>query len=320
MSNWVIVWSIGMPKRIWRSLEQEFTSGTSLLMRNTLTKAGKLGLILLEDLASLAASGSANWLGVSSLQRTFVLDILEFILSNYVVLFRTLIPYEEVLRHQICSILMTSLRTDSEFEGETGEPYFQFAGSMTVGCPTGADVKTPVFGPSEGMTGMAEAIFGLSEVTIVAVAAVGPITEVTGADPIVALDPTKVVIGVDPMTALDPKGMLIRMNEARSLLTEPAKTQYRGRTAESPELSLRSPDPPSLIVVRPRGFRSCIPISGEGTKVFLSMLVLVRAISLDLPLWHRILEILRGISIMKSIRMTTRRFHVVPLSSKCGTS
>ncbi|RAL48739.1 hypothetical protein DM860_001059 [Cuscuta australis] len=108
-----------------RSLEQEFTSGTSLLMRNTLTKAGKLGLILLEDLASLAASGSANWLGVSSLQRTFVLDILEFILSNYVVLFRTLIPYEEVLRHQICSILMTSLRTDSEFEGETGEPYFR---------------------------------------------------------------------------------------------------------------------------------------------------------------------------------------------------
>ncbi|VFQ76057.1 unnamed protein product [Cuscuta campestris] len=82
---------------------------------------------------------------------------------------------------------------------------------MTVGCPTGADVKTPVFGPSEGMTGMAEAIFGPSGVTIAAVAAVGPITEVTGADPIVALDPTKVVIGVDPMAALDPKGMLIRV-------------------------------------------------------------------------------------------------------------
>ncbi|VFQ64004.1 unnamed protein product [Cuscuta campestris] len=73
---------------------------------------------------------------------------------------------------------------------------------MTVGCPTGADVKTPVFGPSEGMTGMAEAMFGPSGVTIAAVAAVGPITEVTGADPIVALDPTKVVIGVDPMAAL----------------------------------------------------------------------------------------------------------------------
>ncbi|VFQ71065.1 unnamed protein product [Cuscuta campestris] len=62
---------------------------------------------------------------------------------------------------------------------------------MTVGCPTSADVKTPVFGPSEGMIGMAEAIFGPSGVTIAAVAAVGPITEVTGADPIVALDPTK---------------------------------------------------------------------------------------------------------------------------------
>ncbi|VFQ88357.1 unnamed protein product [Cuscuta campestris] len=87
----------------------------------------------------------------------------------------------------------------------------EFAGSMTVGCPTSADVKTPVFSPSEGMTGMAEAIFGLSGVTIVAAAAVGPITEVTGADPIVALDPTKVVIGVDPMAALDPKRMLIEM-------------------------------------------------------------------------------------------------------------
>ncbi|XP_019187110.1 PREDICTED: protein MON2 homolog isoform X3 [Ipomoea nil] len=108
-----------------KSLEQEFTSGTSTLTRNTLTKPGKLGLRLLEDLAALAANGSATWLRVGSLQRTFVLDILEFILSNYVVLFRTLIPYEEVLRHQICSLLMTSLRTDSEFEGETGEPYFR---------------------------------------------------------------------------------------------------------------------------------------------------------------------------------------------------
>nr|GMD46766.1 protein MON2 homolog isoform X1 [Ipomoea batatas] len=107
------------------SLEQEFTSGTSTLTRNTLTKPGKLGHRLLEDLAALAANGSATWLRVSSLQRTFVLDILEFILSNYVVLFRTLIPYEEVLRHQIFSLLMTSLRTDSEFEGETGEPYFR---------------------------------------------------------------------------------------------------------------------------------------------------------------------------------------------------
>ncbi|VFQ71446.1 unnamed protein product [Cuscuta campestris] len=80
----------------------------------------------------------------------------------------------------------------------------EFAGSITVGCPTGADVNTPVFGPSEGMTGMAEAIFGPSGVTIAVVAAIGPITEVTGADSIVALDPTKVVIGVDPMAALDP--------------------------------------------------------------------------------------------------------------------
>ncbi|KAJ4719601.1 Protein MON2-like protein [Melia azedarach] len=107
------------------SLEHEFTSGGPLLMRETLTKAGKLGLRLLEDLTALAAGGSASWLHVSSLQRTFVLDILEFILSNYVSLFRILVSYEQVLRHQICSLLMTSLRTNSEIEGETGEPYFR---------------------------------------------------------------------------------------------------------------------------------------------------------------------------------------------------
>ncbi|VFQ64375.1 unnamed protein product [Cuscuta campestris] len=85
----------------------------------------------------------------------------------------------------------------------------KFAGNMTVGCPTGANVKTPVFGPSEGMSSMTESIFGASGVTLTDVAAVGPIAKVTGADPIVALDPTKVVIEVDPTAALDPKGTLI---------------------------------------------------------------------------------------------------------------
>nr|XP_011466433.1 PREDICTED: protein MON2 homolog [Fragaria vesca subsp. vesca] len=100
-------------------------SGQSSMMRETLTKAGKLGLRLLEDLTALAAGGSAIWLRVSSLQRSFALDILEFVLSNYVAVFRTLLPYEQVLRHQICSILMTSLRTNAELEGEAGEPSFR---------------------------------------------------------------------------------------------------------------------------------------------------------------------------------------------------
>ncbi|XP_024186995.1 protein MON2 homolog isoform X2 [Rosa chinensis] len=100
-------------------------SGQSSLMRETLTKAGKLGLRLLEDLTALAAGGSAIWLRVSSLQRSFALDILEFVLSNYVAVFRTLLPYEQVLRYQICSILMTSLRTNAELEGEAGEPSFR---------------------------------------------------------------------------------------------------------------------------------------------------------------------------------------------------
>ncbi|XP_055807466.1 uncharacterized protein LOC129876149 isoform X2 [Solanum dulcamara] len=107
------------------SLEQEFCSGGPSLMRDILTNFGKLALRLLEDLTALAAGGSAVWLRASSIQRTFALDILEFILSNYVVLFRALVPYEEVLRRQICSLLMTSLRTDTELEGESGEPYFR---------------------------------------------------------------------------------------------------------------------------------------------------------------------------------------------------
>ncbi|KAI9186171.1 hypothetical protein LWI28_014359 [Acer negundo] len=107
------------------SLEHDIASGSSSSMRETLTKAGKIGLHLLEDLTALAAGGSASWLRVNSLQRTFVLDILEFILSNYVSVFRILVSYQQVLRHQICSLLMTSLRTNAEIEGEAGEPYFR---------------------------------------------------------------------------------------------------------------------------------------------------------------------------------------------------
>ncbi|CAK7340899.1 unnamed protein product [Dovyalis caffra] len=107
------------------SWEHEIVSRGSSLMKETLTVAGELGLRLLEDLTALAAGGSAIWLRVNSLQRIFALDILEFILSNYVVIFKVLVPYEQVLRHQICSLLMTSLRTNAELEGEAGEPSFR---------------------------------------------------------------------------------------------------------------------------------------------------------------------------------------------------
>ncbi|EHA8586981.1 protein MON2 [Cocos nucifera] len=105
------------------SISMEVSGGPTL--REGLTKAGKLGLRLLEDLTALAAGGSSIWLRVHLLQRTFALDILEFILSNYVAVFRTLVSYEQVLCHQICSLLMTSLRTNVELEGEAGEPTFR---------------------------------------------------------------------------------------------------------------------------------------------------------------------------------------------------
>lgn len=96
-----------------------------LTMRENLSDVGKLGLRLLEDLTALAAGGSAMWLHAHSLHRTFALDILEFVLSTYVAVFRALLSYQQVLRHQICSLLMTSLRTNVELEGEAGEPAFR---------------------------------------------------------------------------------------------------------------------------------------------------------------------------------------------------
>ncbi|KAE9589615.1 putative mon2, dimerization and cyclophilin-binding domain, guanine nucleotide exchange factor [Lupinus albus] len=107
------------------SLDNESVSGVSSFTRETLTETGKLGLRLLEDLTSLAAGGSAIWLRTNIHQRAFALDILEFILSSYVAVFRMLLPYEQALRRQICSLLMTSLRTNAELEGEAGEPSFR---------------------------------------------------------------------------------------------------------------------------------------------------------------------------------------------------
>uniref|UniRef100_A0A1J3F4G6 Protein MON2-like protein n=1 Tax=Noccaea caerulescens TaxID=107243 RepID=A0A1J3F4G6_NOCCA len=105
-------------------LEKDVISGR-LTMRDTLSDTGKLGLRLLEDLTASAAGGSAAWLHVTSLPRTFSLELIEFVLSNYISVFKILLPYEQVLRHQICSLLMTSLRTSSELEGEMVEPYFR---------------------------------------------------------------------------------------------------------------------------------------------------------------------------------------------------
>ncbi|KAL2942428.1 Protein MON2-like protein [Bienertia sinuspersici] len=112
-------------RSIHRLDEYDTVAGVTSITRESITKAGAVGLRLLEDLTALAAGGSATWLHISSVQRSFALDILEFVLSNYVAVFRTLVPYEQVLRHKICSLLMTSLRTNAEIEGEAGEAFFR---------------------------------------------------------------------------------------------------------------------------------------------------------------------------------------------------
>lgn len=101
------------------------THQASLATKEQMTQAARLGLRLFEDLTAVATGGPAIWLRVSFLQRTFVLDMIEYVLSNYASIFRKLGPYQLVLRHQVCSLLMTSLRTTGELEGEVGEPSFR---------------------------------------------------------------------------------------------------------------------------------------------------------------------------------------------------
>ncbi|KAI4378915.1 hypothetical protein MLD38_016333 [Melastoma candidum] len=111
--------------KILESVEQDFSSMKLSFEKETLTKTGKLGIRLLEDLTALAAGGSALWLHVISLQRIFALEILEFVLSNHCVVFQVLVPYQQILRHQICSLLMTSLGINTELEGDMGEPSYR---------------------------------------------------------------------------------------------------------------------------------------------------------------------------------------------------
>ncbi|KAL9233252.1 hypothetical protein vseg_008273 [Gypsophila vaccaria] len=120
-------------RSIHRSEEYDSVSVVKPTTKDSLTETGTIGLLLLEDLTALAAGGSAVWLHITSVQRSFALDILEFVLSNYVAVFRTLEPYEQVLRRQICSLLMTSLRTNAEVEGEAGEPFFRRLVLRSVG-------------------------------------------------------------------------------------------------------------------------------------------------------------------------------------------
>ncbi|KAL2622814.1 hypothetical protein R1flu_003019 [Riccia fluitans] len=114
--------SIAASKAVEAALKDESCTSTS---KYTLTQAGRLGLRLFEDLTALAGGGTCNWLHVSSLQRTFALDMLEYVLSHYVPVFRKLGPYQQVLRGQVCSLLMTSMRTSGDLDGEGSEPAYR---------------------------------------------------------------------------------------------------------------------------------------------------------------------------------------------------
>ncbi|CAI5961701.1 unnamed protein product, partial [Closterium sp. NIES-64] len=90
-----------------------------------LSPAARMGLRLLEDLAALAAGQQAQWLHVPSLQRTFALEMLEYVVSHYATLFRRLTPYQQVLQHKLCALVMTSLRSTGSEEGDVGEPGYR---------------------------------------------------------------------------------------------------------------------------------------------------------------------------------------------------
>ncbi|CAM6084070.1 unnamed protein product [Calypogeia fissa] len=109
-----------------KAVEKALTDDPHIVnSKDELTQAGKLGLKLFEDLTSLAGGGPATWLHVSCLQKNFALDILEYVLSHYVPIFRKLAPYEQVLRDQVCSLLMTSMRTSSELETGDSDPAYR---------------------------------------------------------------------------------------------------------------------------------------------------------------------------------------------------
>ncbi|CAI5471017.1 unnamed protein product [Closterium sp. Yama58-4] len=90
-----------------------------------LSPAARMGLRLLEDLAALAAGQQAQWLHVPSLQRTFALEMLVYVVSHYATLFRRLSPYQQVLQHKLCALVMTSLRSTGSEEGDVGEPGYR---------------------------------------------------------------------------------------------------------------------------------------------------------------------------------------------------
>ncbi|KAG0558241.1 hypothetical protein KC19_10G013800 [Ceratodon purpureus] len=61
-----------------------------------LSEEGRLALHLFEDLTSFAGGGSATWLQVPQLQRSFALDMLEYVLSHYAVIFKRLSPFAQI--------------------------------------------------------------------------------------------------------------------------------------------------------------------------------------------------------------------------------
>lgn len=73
-------------------------------------------LLLFDDLCHLAGGKSAAWLQVQPLPKVIALDMLEFVLSQYAVVFKSLPPFERLIGGRLCSLLMTSLRGSTEYE------------------------------------------------------------------------------------------------------------------------------------------------------------------------------------------------------------
>lgn len=60
---------------------------------------------LMEDLVSIAAGGPPAWLRAPSLPRTFVLELLDFVLSNSPSLFRGLPAFQSALSGRVCQLV-----------------------------------------------------------------------------------------------------------------------------------------------------------------------------------------------------------------------
>ncbi|GMH33400.1 hypothetical protein BSKO_01234 [Bryopsis sp. KO-2023] len=99
----------------------------------TISGRTSAALHLLEDLCQLCSGSHATWVQSPVVQREFVLDLLQFIMSHNPDVFKSSPQFEEVLRERVCHILFQLLHGLLTMEGDPPRPSEARAVFKTVG-------------------------------------------------------------------------------------------------------------------------------------------------------------------------------------------